>query len=474
MKYVLDNRYLLRSWKDRLGGVVDTKRRDICFLGKESYYLLLKCDGAHEIDVETLPEDLRAFLRDFENKGVIRQAGFLDYIRPEQSHRRYPAAFKASAHWSITGACNLKCRHCFMSAPHAKHGVPTHEQIMDIADQLVECGVFEVDLTGGEPLTREDFLDVVGALSQRGISVGIIFTNGWLVDEKLLDELDTRGQHPEFQLSFDGVGAHDFLRGVPGAEEKTLGALRLLHERGYATSASMCIHRKNRGALRDSVKLLASYGVGDLKVGSMMQLGEWASPDVRDLQLSHQEVLEAIEEYIPRYFEDGAPLSIALAGAFAYAPGDERWCIHYRTECSAEQEKNVPSCGVLLTNFYIGPDGMVAPCMGMCDCGYAVNFPNLFRTPLRDIISPDSDFNRLCKTTVGEIRDHNGTCRACEFVDRCSGGCRNSVLIQGDDYYAPDEEYCYFFKNGWEKRITVAAEDAFRDYMSQTASVEER
>ena len=78
MKYVLDNRYLLRSWKDRLGGVVDTKRRDICFLGKESYYLLLKCDGAHEIDVETLPEDLRAFLRDFENKGVIRQAGFLD------------------------------------------------------------------------------------------------------------------------------------------------------------------------------------------------------------------------------------------------------------------------------------------------------------------------------------------------------------------------------------------------------------
>ncbi len=38
----------------------------------------------------------------------------------------------------------------------------------------------------------------------------------------------------------------------------------------------------------------------------------------------------------------------------------------------------MPSCGLLLRNFYIGADGMVCPCMGMADCGYAKNYPNLF------------------------------------------------------------------------------------------------
>ena len=53
--------------------------------------------------------------------------------------------------------------------------------------------------------------------------------------------------------------------------------------------------------------------------------------------------------------------------------------------CPVEEERNVPSCGVLARNFYIGAEGMVAPCMGMCDTGFASHFPNLFETPLREI-----------------------------------------------------------------------------------------
>ena len=39
-----------------------------------------------------------------------------------------------------------------MSAPHAKHGSPTYEQIIEIADQIAECGIFKVELTGGDSL----------------------------------------------------------------------------------------------------------------------------------------------------------------------------------------------------------------------------------------------------------------------------------------------------------------------------------
>lgn len=465
MIYILSKRFRLRGWKNRLGGLYDTVKKNSVFLNRDCFFLLMKCDGAHDIDRDSLDEHEKRFFDECLKEGIIKPAGFLDFLTPEQEYILYPAEYKASVHWSITGACNLKCRHCFMSAPYAKHGAPTHEQILQIADSFAECGIFNVGLTGGEPLIRDDFLDIVSELAMREIRVTTIYTNGWLVDEKLLDELEKRGQHPSFQLSYDGVGTHDFLRGVPGAEERTIQALRLLRERRHSTSVSMCVHKKNSDTLRESVKLLASLGVESLKAGAMMKLGEWARPEVADLQLSPKENLEMIEAYIPQYFEDNAPLSIMLSGAFMYTPGDDVWNIYYRQECPADQEQVAPSCGVLTENFYVGADGMVAPCMGMADCSYAVKLPNLFKTPLKDIIGRDSDFNRLCHTTVAEVRDRSEKCRSCRFIDRCTGGCRNSALMQGDNYYAADEECCYFFENGWEERITAAAQPAFEAYI---------
>ena len=473
MKYLLDERYQLKGWQDRHTCVFDTKRKSPILLPKDRFLQIMYCDGAHELDESTLYEKEKKFIDEIKEAGVIRPAGFGEFLKPEQEDKLYPTEYKRQVHWSITGACNLKCRHCFMSAPHAKHGAPSHEQIIAIADQLAECGVFQVGLTGGEPLIREDFLDIVDALNDRGIGIDVIFSNGWLVDEKLLDELDKRGVHPPFQLSFDGLGWHDFLRGVPGSEEKTIKALTLLQERKHPVSVSMCMHKKNRESLRETVKFLASVGVRSLKCGSMMELGEWARPEIAELQLSNEEELEMFEEYIPQYFEDDAPLSIMLAGVFMYTPGDKEWDIYNVRKCSAEDETVAPSCGVLINNFYIGAEGMVCPCMGMADCGYSKNFPNLFKTPLKDILA-GGEFHDLCHCTVGDVRDHNPKCRECKYVDRCTGGCRNSVLMAGDDYYGIDPGLCWFFEHNGEERITAVAQKPFEEYIKRNPPKERR
>ena len=466
MKYILDERYRLRGWQDAHTGIFDTREKATRFLPKELFLFMMRCDGAHELDEAALSEEEKRFFEDVTKANVIRPAGFAEFLKPEQEYKVYPAAYKQQVHWSITGACNLKCRHCFMSAPHAKHGSPSHEQIVAIADQLAECGVFQVGITGGEPLIREDFLDIIDALNEREIGVSVIYTNGWLVDEAFLDELDRRRVHPAFQLSFDGVGWHDFLRGVPGAEEKTIQALKLLQARKYSVSVSMCLHRKNRHVLRESVKLMASLGVRSMKCGAMMELGEWLQPELRDLQLTDEEELQMFEEYVPQYFEDDAPLSIMLSGTFMYSPGDPKWDIYNRRQCSKEEETRMPSCGVLLNNFYIGAEGMVCPCMGMADCGYAKNFQNLFETPLKDILNGER-FKKLCHATVGEVRDANPKCRTCKYVDKCTGGCRNSVLMACDDYYGVDPGLCWFFEHDGEARIENAARDAFAAYIQR-------
>ena len=472
MRYILDERYRLRGWQKLPAALYDTQRKQPVFLPKARFLQLMYCDGAHELDEAQLPEDEKRFIEASKAEGVIRPAGFAEFLQPEQAYRLYPAQYRRQAHWSLTGACNLKCRHCFMSAPAAKHGSPSREQLLAVADQLAECGVFQVGLTGGEPLIRSDFLDIVDALNEREIGIDVIFTNGWLVDEALLDELDRRRVHPPFQLSFDGVGWHDFLRGVPGAEARTIRALKLLQAREHPVSVSMCMHRKNRHVLRETVNLMAALGVRSMKCGSMMELGEWAQPEMRDLQLTVEEELETFEEYIPQYFEDDAPVSIMLGGMFMYTPGEPAWRIYNRWECSAEEEARTPSCGVLLKNFYIGAEGMVCPCMGMADCDGAPPFPNLFETPLKDILG-DGDFTRLCHATVGEVRERNPKCRECQYVDRCTGGCRNAALLAEGDYYGVDPELCRFFELGGEARITAAAEGPFAAYLKRNPPKEE-
>ena len=66
---------------------------------------------------------------------------------------------------------------------------------------------------------------------------------------------------------------------------------------------------------------------------------------------------------------------------------------------------------------------------------------------------------------VEQVRDANPRCRSCAHVDRCAGGCRNSALIQGDDYSGIDSDLCWFFDNGWDKKIADVAEPAWQSYL---------
>ena len=92
------------------------------------------------MDAEFLSPEEKSFLLNLQEKKIIQSAGRLDFLTEKQRYHAYPARYRKNAHWSLTGACNMRCRHCFMSAPHKKHVVPELKELLNIAEQLAECG----------------------------------------------------------------------------------------------------------------------------------------------------------------------------------------------------------------------------------------------------------------------------------------------------------------------------------------------
>lgn len=130
-------------------------------------------------------------------------------------------------------------------------------------------------MTGGEPLIRPDFPEIVKEISRRGMSIKQLYTNGALLNDKVLDCLQENGHNPLVIMSYDGVGWHNWLRGVAGAEKAVNDALALCKRRGVRTHVQVILHRKNLHTIRETVNHLAAVGCGSVRFGTANESGEW-------------------------------------------------------------------------------------------------------------------------------------------------------------------------------------------------------
>ena len=97
---------------------------------------------------------------------------------------------------SLTDRCNLRCEYCM---PHGGIDKYCHEEILtleeiyEIAKTFVELGVNKIRLTGGEPLTRLNVVDLVHKISKlEGVKELAMTTNGILL-KKFAEPLKRAG-----------------------------------------------------------------------------------------------------------------------------------------------------------------------------------------------------------------------------------------------------------------------------------------
>ena len=87
----------------------------------------------------------------------------------------------------LTDACNFRCFYCM---PQMVKFLPSANllnasELLAICSALVDLGIDEIRVSGGEPTLRKDFDQIIDGLSQLPLGKLGLTTNGFFLAEKL-------------------------------------------------------------------------------------------------------------------------------------------------------------------------------------------------------------------------------------------------------------------------------------------------
>lgn len=469
MLYKLRRDYIIRGWKKMAWMLLHIPDYKCRVLNYEEFQVLLLCDGRTECDSSLITDGMRGILKNLKKDGIIEEVQGYGVLDDQQYYRYYDNRFVRSVFWSITGRCNYQCRHCFMDAPESALGELSHEQAIHLIDQMAECGVLRVDITGGEPFVRQDFWSLIDRIQYHKMTIGQVYTNGWLLSPAVLDKFEKRNLKPEISISFDGIGWHDWMRGVSGAEDAAIRALRLCKERGFPMNVEMCLHKGNRETLRETVTLLADIGVPSMKVGNVMETELWKGNSEGNA-LDNRAYTEAVLRYIPYFYLDGAPVQIMFSGVVALSKKSKDYKIIPVRYDGTEGCLDRLLCGAARYACYITPEGRLLPCMPMTACKEQEQFPLVQEIGLKQGLS-DSFYMNIVDSRVEDLLAANPKCDACDHKYQCGGGCRATALERTGNLMGCDGVQCQLWEEGYVERIRETVEAAIARYCTDGEEV---
>jgi len=143
----------------------------------------------------------------------------------------------------LTDYCNLDCKYCY-AKPFSGRRMDSG-RVLELVDEFVEMGVFDVTLAGGEPTMHPELLEIVRRCVTGRIRVGLL-SNGVSLSDRLIGELDRITTRQDFilQVSIDSVDPriNDMAR---GKTRRVLDALDRVCRTDLEVQIACVVHKGN-------------------------------------------------------------------------------------------------------------------------------------------------------------------------------------------------------------------------------------
>ena len=308
----------------------------------------------------------------------------------------------------VTARCDRACAYCYndwhADRAAAPADLPADELVALVRDALEASGAGHVQITGGEPLLREDLFDIIRGIQASGRGVSLV-TDGARIDAAVARQLAALQVGPvQPTLLAAQRDLHDELKGAPSFAP-TVHAINRLHAAGVPVSVSFVCTRRNHDRFGEVVDLCFALGVKVVAfsrltlVGAALARAEELAPDA-DMIAGCMEVAERAIERL------GMKIEVAIS---------------------------LPHCVV---------DRARVPRVRLGGCALATEAPGFTIDPAGNLracsVSPRvlgslreeswaAIVDRARRTYFVERCELPLRCRECASLDACRGGCRESA-----------------------------------------------
>jgi radical SAM protein len=166
-----------------------------------------------------------------------------------------------------------------------KAGQLDREQGLKLIDQLTGFGepYPALLLTGGDPIMREDFFDLIERAKGLGIYVAVAASVTPKLNASTISRMTELGVDI-MSVSLDGASpeTHDRLRGIRGTWSETIQSLRLAKQLGLRAQINTTVMRSNLEELADIFHIVKETGAVAWEVFFLIRTGRGAALEILD------------------------------------------------------------------------------------------------------------------------------------------------------------------------------------------------
>ncbi len=333
--------------------------------------------------------------------------------RSEVRERLYAKPDLRHLFFELTLSCNEKCFHC---GSRCEPGIPSglsfekYAQILDEVDANFDKSRILICITGGEPMLRKDFFDIVGMIHDKGFSWGMT-SNATFITKENAHRLRECGM-ATISVSIDGLEeTHDAQRGLKGGYRKAMeGIQNLIDEGGFhAIQITTVINHKNIVELDRLFDIVNEIDVDSWRVIGIEPIGR--ALDHPDMLLTPEDQ-RRLFSFIIEKRRAGFPV--------------EYGCSHFLgTDIEGNVRKRMFLCNAGVFTASIRADGSVTGCLDIMPNPETI-FGNVMKESFTDI------WNNRFETFRKHLSERCKDCENCEYEKWCAGGAHHSFDYAGN------------------------------------------
>jgi radical SAM protein with 4Fe4S-binding SPASM domain len=332
--------------------------------------------------------------------------------------------------WNITNRCNLLCAHCYMAADsHVRPNELTDEETLALVDQMGERGLPALFLSGGEPMIRRNFWEILERARGYGIRV-TVSTNCTMIDRDAARRLKSNGIDWIATSLYGPDEFHDAMVGVPGTRRRVIEAIKVLREESVGVAIKTAISKTTWPYVYGLIAEARELGVGLIYFCDLITAGRSeGEDDGRITAAQWRELADFIIEDLVAGQESGVKgLEWDIGAMPSFIPYVAERFMERGIDVSngLERLKVISACPVGKGHMNINSEGGIMPCQFAQDW----TIGNVREMSLQEAVA------ELYKLDVQESK---GVCapEACEYSRICRG-CRAKAWQRTRDPMAED------------------------------------